>query len=222
MYPMYHNDFRNKILAGVMALALLSMAAGGLLLWKNRRGTPGEPVGLYHRLLCDGLALERQYIRQDAKDYPRQVLVVDLSGSILTEEEKTEVLERIEADWPMLEVVDYPAESSDQTFHGRFDDIIKTGGFRVGPYEVEHVLAEHPAVLECSVIGVPDPLRGQAIKAIVQPAPGYAPCRELEAELRDFCNQRLAEYKWVRLVELVEEMPKTISGKVQKGLQRRE
>ena len=80
MYPMYHNDFRNKILAGVMALALLSMAAGGLLLWKNRRGTPGEPVGLYHRLLCDGLALERQYIRQDAKDYPRQVLVVDLSG----------------------------------------------------------------------------------------------------------------------------------------------
>ncbi len=107
-------------------------------------------------------------------------------------------------------------------FHGRFDDIIKTGGFRVGPYEVEHVLAEHPAVLECSVIGVPDPLRGQAIKAIVQPAPGYAPCRELEAELRDFCNQRLAEYKWVRLVELVEEMPKTISGKVQKGLQRRE
>ena len=122
MYPMYHNDFRNKILAGVMVLALLSMAAGGLLLWKNRRGTPGEPVGLYHRLLCDGLALERQYIRQDAKEYPRQVLVVDLSGSILTEEEKTEVLERIEADWPMLEVVDYPAESSDQTFHGRFDD----------------------------------------------------------------------------------------------------
>ncbi len=122
MYHMYHNDFRNKILAGVMALALLSMAAGGLLLWKNRRGTLGEPVGLYHRLLCDGLALERQYIRQDAKDYPRQVLVVDLSGSILTEEEKTEVLERIEADWPMLEVVDYPAESSDQTFHGRLDD----------------------------------------------------------------------------------------------------
>ena len=47
MYHMYHNDFRNKILAGVMALALLSMAAGGLLLWKNRRGTLGEPVGLY-------------------------------------------------------------------------------------------------------------------------------------------------------------------------------
>ena len=56
-------------------------------------------------------------------------------------------------------------------FHGRFDDIIKTGGFRVGPFEVENILIEHPAVLECSVVGIPDPLRGQAIKAVVVPVP---------------------------------------------------
>lgn len=105
-------------------------------------------------------------------------------------------------------------------FHGRFDDIIKTGGFRVGPYEVENILMEHPAVVECSVIGVPDPLRGQAIKAIVVLGQGYAPSKELELEVREFCNQRMAEYKWIRIIEFVEEMPKTISGKIQKNLQR--
>lgn len=102
-------------------------------------------------------------------------------------------------------------------FDGRFDDIIKTGGFRVGPQEIEHVLAKHPAVADCSVIGVPDALRGQAIKAVVQLAPGYAPSNEMEIEIRNFCNRRLAEYKWVRIVEFVDAMPKTISGKTRKG-----
>jgi acetyl-CoA synthetase len=105
-------------------------------------------------------------------------------------------------------------------FHGRFDDIIKTGGFSVGPYEVENVLMEHPAVVECSVIGVPDKLRGQAIKAVIVPGQGYEPDRNLELEIKEFCNQKLAEYKWVRIVEFVAEMPKTISGKIQKKVLR--
>lgn len=105
-------------------------------------------------------------------------------------------------------------------FHGRFDDIIKTGGFRVGPGEVENVLMEHPAVVECSVIGVPDSLRGQAIKAVVVLDEGYARTKESELEIKDFCNQKLAEYKWVRIVEFVEKMPKTISGKIQKTVLR--
>jgi len=105
-------------------------------------------------------------------------------------------------------------------FHGRFDDIIKTGGFRIGPYEVENILMEHPAVVECSVIGVPDPLRGQAIKAVVVLGHGYAASKELELEIKEFCNQKLAEYKWIRIVEFVKVMPKTISGKIQKNVQR--
>lgn len=105
-------------------------------------------------------------------------------------------------------------------FHGRFDDIIKTGGFRVGPYEVENVLMEHPAVVECSVIGVPDRLRGQAIKAVVILGNDYAPSKKLELEIKEFCNQKLAEYKWIRIVEFVKEMPKTISGKIQKTVLR--
>lgn len=114
----------------------------------------------------------------------------------------------------------YMDENGRYWFHGRFDDIIKTGGFRVGPYEVENVLMEHPAVAECSVIGVPDTLRGQAIKAVIVPGAGYTPSFDLELEIKNFCNQKLAEYKWVRLIEFVAEMPKTISGKIQKTLLR--
>lgn len=102
-------------------------------------------------------------------------------------------------------------------FYGRFDDIIKTGGFRVGPYEVENVLMEHPAVMECSVIGIPDSLRGQAIQAVVIPAHGYKPSNELGNEIKNFCNGKLAEYKWIRSLEFVEELPKTISGKIRKA-----
>lgn len=114
----------------------------------------------------------------------------------------------------------YMDENGRFWFHGRFDDIIKTGGFRIGPYEIENVLMEHPGITECSVIGIPDALRGQAIKAIAVLAQGYEPTKELELEIKDFCNQRLAEYKWVRVVEFVDEMPKTISGKIQKSVQR--
>ncbi|MBQ8749956.1 MAG: AMP-binding protein [Clostridia bacterium] len=101
-------------------------------------------------------------------------------------------------------------------FNGRFDDIIKTGGYRVGPYEVENVLMEHPAVVECSVIGVPDTLRGQAIKAFIILDDKHIASRELEREIKDFCNKQLAEYKWIRFVEFVTEMPKTTSGKIKK------
>ena len=101
-------------------------------------------------------------------------------------------------------------------FYGRFDDVIKTGGFRVGPFEVENVLMEHPAVLECGVIGVPDALRGQSIKAVIVLSPGYEPTKELEKDIKDFCNSKLAEYKWVRIVEFIDVMPKTISGKIRK------
>lgn len=114
----------------------------------------------------------------------------------------------------------YMDENGRYWFHGRFDDIIKTGGFRVGPYEVENVLMEHPAVVECSVIGIPDALRGQSIKAVIVLGAGYEPSQELELEIKNFCNQKLAEYKWIRIIEFVTEMPKTISGKIQKTVLR--
>ena len=97
---------------------------------------------------------------------------------------------------------------------GRVDDLIKTKGFRVGPFEVENVLMEHPAVLECAVIGVPDEDRGQAIKAVVSLAAGYEPSPELAKEIREFCNHHMASYKWIQILEFNNKMPKTISGKI--------
>ncbi len=115
----------------------------------------------------------------------------------------------------------YMDENGRYWFHGRFDDIIKTGGFRVGPYEIENVLTEHPAVAECSVIGVPDSLRGQAIKAVIVLSNGYPKTKETELDIKEFCNHKLAEYKWIRIIEFVDEMPKTISGKIQKTVLRK-
>lgn len=73
---------------------------------------------------------------------------------------------------------------------------------------------------ECGVIGVPDALRGQAIKAVVVLGSGYAPSKKLELEIKEFCNKKLAEFKWIRSVEFVEEMPRTISGKIRRTVLR--
>lgn len=101
-------------------------------------------------------------------------------------------------------------------FNGRIDDVIKTGGFRVGPFEIENVAMQHPAVMECAAVGVPDPLRGQAITLFAMLTSGYEATDDFAKEIKEFCNKKLAEYKWVRRVELVDEMPKTFSGKIRK------
>lgn len=102
-------------------------------------------------------------------------------------------------------------------FLGRADDIIKTSGYRVGPFEVESVLLEHPAVTECAVTGVPDDMRGQAIKATCVLSKGYEPSDELVRELQDHVKTATAPYKYPRIVEFVQELPKTISGKVKRN-----
>ncbi len=101
-------------------------------------------------------------------------------------------------------------------FVGRKDDIIKSSGYRIGPFEVESALMEHPSVLECAITGAPDPLRGQVVKATVVLAKGYTASDELKKELQTFVKNATAPYKYPRIIEFVSEMPKTISGKIRR------
>ncbi|WP_031516740.1 AMP-binding protein [Desulfofalx alkaliphila] len=98
----------------------------------------------------------------------------------------------------------------------RNDDIIKSSGYRIGPFEVESALAEHPAVLESAVTGVPDPIRGVVVKATIVLSKGYQPSDELVKELQNHVKKTTAPYKYPRVIEFVDELPKTISGKIRR------
>lgn len=99
---------------------------------------------------------------------------------------------------------------------GRTDDVIKSSGYRIGPFEIESVLMEHPAVLECAVTGAPDPVRGTVVKATIVLMKGYQGTPELTKELQDYVKHQTAPYKYPRIVEYVTELPKTISGKIRR------
>ena len=101
-------------------------------------------------------------------------------------------------------------------FVGRADDLIKSSGYRIGPFEVESALVEHPAVLECAITAVPDPDRGQIVKATVVLAKNYVAGDSLVKELQDHVKKVTAPYKYPRIIEFVSELPKTISGKIRR------
>jgi acetyl-CoA synthetase len=101
-------------------------------------------------------------------------------------------------------------------FVGRADDVIKSSGYRIGPFEVESALMEHPAVLECAITAVPDPDRGQVVKATIILAKNYHASDELARELQEHVKKVTAPYKYPRIVEFVTELPKTISGKIRR------
>lgn len=102
-------------------------------------------------------------------------------------------------------------------FVGRNDDVIKCSGYRIGPFEVESALTEHPAVVECAVTAAPDPIRGQVVKATVVLAKGYASSPELTKELQNYVKKVTAPYKYPRIIEYVDELPKTLGGKIKRA-----
>ena len=101
-------------------------------------------------------------------------------------------------------------------FIGRDDDVIKSSGYRIGPFEVENALAEHPAVLESAVVGSPDIIRGLLIKAFIVLKPGYEESEKLIKEIQDHVKRVTAPYKYPRKIEFVPDLPKTISGKIRR------
>lgn len=100
---------------------------------------------------------------------------------------------------------------------GRTDDIIKSSGYRIGPFEIESVLLEHPSVLECAVTGTPDKIRGQVVKATIVLSKGFKPSEELKKEIQDFVKHQTAPYKYPRVIEFVDTLPKTVTGKIRRS-----
>lgn len=137
-------------------------------------------------------------------------------------EEKTK--ERYSPDTRYYLTGDVASLNSDGYFYfsGRSDDVILTAGYRVGPFEVESAIMNHPSVAECAVIGVPDELRGEAICAYVVLRSGIEGDEKLAEEIRQVVRDRLAKTSYPRSVRFVETLPKTPSGKIQRFLLRRE
>ena len=119
-------------------------------------------------------------------------------------------------DWYLTGDKAYKDEDGYFCFVGRADDVIISAGYRIGPFEVESALIEHPAVAESAVVASPDPVRGDVVKAFVILAPGYVSSDELVVSIQDHVRQSTAPYKYPRVVEFVTELPKTISGKIRR------
>lgn len=101
-------------------------------------------------------------------------------------------------------------------FVGRIDDVIKSSGYRIGPFEIESVIMELPYVLECAITAVPDEIRGQIVKATIVLIDGKTPTEELKKEIQNYVKTHTAPYKYPRIVEFTDELPKTVSGKIKR------
>ncbi len=122
----------------------------------------------------------------------------------------------VRGDWYITGDRAYKDEDGYYWFVGRADDVIISAGYRIGPFEVESALKEHPAVVESAVIASPDAMRGEIVKAYVILAPGYTESPVLATELQDYVKKVTAPYKYPREIEFVESLPKTISGKIRR------
>ena len=100
---------------------------------------------------------------------------------------------------------------------GRVDDLIKSSGYRIGPFEIESVIMELPYVLECGVSAAPDEIRGQVVKASIVLVKGTEPTEELKKEIQTYVKQHTAPYKYPRIVVFRDELPKTVSGKIMRN-----
>jgi acyl-CoA synthetase (AMP-forming)/AMP-acid ligase II len=130
--------------------------------------------------------------------------------------------ESFEVVYPQLKDLDFITQAPKldvpvYIFVGRSDDIILTAGYRVGPCEVENILMEHPSVLEAAVVSSPDPIRGEVIKAFIRLNKNFKPSPELTKEIQHFVREATAPYKYPRLIEFVDDLPKTISGKIRRS-----
>lgn len=130
--------------------------------------------------------------------------------------DKLEMAQAFRGDWYFTRDRGYKDEDGYFWFVGREDDVIISAGYRIGPFEVESALIKHPAVKEAAVVASPDEVRGEVVKAFIVLTQEYVPSEELIREIQDFVKRETAPYKYPRKIEFVDELPKTISGKIKR------
>lgn len=185
-----------------------------------RPGSMGKPVPLYHIEILreDGMPCETGETGE---------VCIDVSGEtpgILLEyyRDKEKTAAAVHDGWYHTGDTAWRDEDGYYWYVGRNDDVIKSSGYRIGPFEIESVLLEHDAVRECAVTGVPDPVRGKAVKATVVLSEGFEGNSSLTRELQNWVKHRTAPYKYPRIVEYVEALPKTVNGKIRRVAIRQE
>ena len=184
--------------------------------FEPRLGSTGKPSPIYdiHLVDKDGNDVktgeEGSIVVMDVKNHPP----VGLFTGYYKNPEMTE--EKLLGKFYNTDDMASCDEDGYYCFIGRDDDVIKCSGYRIGPFEVESALLEHPSVVECAITGVPDPIRGQVVKATVVLAAGYTPSEELKKEIQNHVKRVTAPYKYPRIVEYVSELPKTIGGKIKR------
>ncbi|NPA39432.1 MAG: acyl--CoA ligase [Thermodesulfobacteria bacterium] len=130
--------------------------------------------------------------------------------------DEKEMKEAFRGDWYFTRDRGYKDEDGYFWFLGREDDIIISSGYRISPFEVESVLLKHPAVKESAVVASPDEIRGEVVKAFIVLKSGFSPSEELKKDIQEFVKKETAPYKYPRKIDFVEELPKTISGKIKR------
>lgn len=190
--------------------------------FEPKPGSMGKPCPLYDIRLLDEKGQptedgqEGTIVVMDTKNHPP----VGLFTGYYYDPEMTR--EKLYTQYYNTGDVAYRDQSGYYWFVGRNDDVIKCSGYRVGPFEVESALLEHPSVVECAITGAPDPIRGQVVKATIVLAKGYTPDETLKKELQDYVKKVTAPYKYPRIVEFVKELPKTLGGKIKRAQLRKE
>lgn len=185
--------------------------------FEPRLGSTGKPSPIYdiHLVDKDGNDVkpgeEGSIVIMDVKNHPP----VGLFTGYYKNPEMTE--EKLLGKFYNTDDMASCDEDGYYCFIGRDDDVIKCSGYRIGPFEVESALLEHPSVVECAITGAPDPIRGQVVKATVVLAAGYTPSEELKKELQNHVKKVTAPYKYPRVIEFVDELPKTLGGKIKRG-----
>lgn len=181
--------------------------------------------------------LEKPRLEPLGKPYPgHDVAIVGADGQVLKNGETGDIAlrrddpvvmkeywqnpsamkEKFAGEWLLTGDLGHMDDEGYVYFQGRSDDVIKSSGYRIGPAEVEASIMEHKSVASCAVIGVPDPQRGQAVKAFVKLMPGIAPSKGVIDEIQAHVKQKLAAHEYPRAIEFIDEFPMTVTGKIRR------